>query len=360
MEYRQLGRSGLRVSKLCLGTMFGFTKDLQEDATRIVHEAIDNGVNFVDTADVYKESEEVLGAALAQDGKRDQVVLATKFGWYTGDGPNDYGTSRQHIIDACEDSLRKLRTDHIDLYILHVLDPNTPFEETLYSLDTLVRQGKVRYLGTSKHPSFCVLEMLHLAEKHGWAPIVSEQPPYNLLDRMAENEHVPMAIRHGLGITPYMPVASGLLSGKYAPDGSGPEDARMNERTLGEDRIFTREALEVVDKLVPLAEAKGVSLPEFSLAWLMHQPGVTAPILGARKLDYLRAGIRACEITFSDEELAAVDEIRPPGTYVSNFFEPNYYLPMRMAYSSAARRKMAGAFIPDTKTGSGRGVGYET
>ena len=160
MEYRQLGRSGMRVSKLCLGTMVGFKRDNQETATQVVHEAIELGINFIDSADCYGESEEVVGKALAEGNKRDQVVLATKAVWYMGDGANDYGSSRIHLIQACEDSLRKLRTDHIDLYVLHVVDPNTPWDETLGTLDTLVRQGKIRYIGTSKHPATAIVEAI--------------------------------------------------------------------------------------------------------------------------------------------------------------------------------------------------------
>ena len=307
MEYRQLGGSGLRVSKLCLGTMIGFTEENFKEAARIIDEAVDSGINFVDTADCYGdgESERTVGRALAEGGKRHKVVLATKFGWYMGEGANDYGASREHIIRACEESLRRLRTDYIDLYIVHVVDPNTPMEETLYALDTLVRQGKVRYIGTSKHPSFMILEGIFVSERYGWARFVSEQPPYNILDRTAENELIPMCMRYGVGITPYYPIASGLLSGKYRLGREVPE-GRFSKAKLDGSKIFTTKALEAVEKLVPLAEERGVTLAEFSLAWVMQQPGVTSAILGARKLEYLRSGLRACEIELTEEELEAV------------------------------------------------------
>jgi len=360
MEYRQLGRSGLRVSKLCLGTMVGFNRKNEKTAKRIIHEAIDLGINFIDTADCYGESEEVVGRALAEDNKRDKVVLATKFGWYMGDGANDYGAGRRHIIKACEDSLRRLHTDYIDLYIIHVVDPNAPFEETLRTLDTLVRQGKVRYIGTSKHPATRILEALTISERYGLERFISEQPPYNLLDRNAENELIPTCMRHGVGITPFFPLASGLLSGKYRLGEPAPKGSRFAGREPGGDAIFTKAAVEAVEKLRPIAEERGITLAQLSLAWLMQQPGVTSPILGARPPEYLRSGVEACEVELTPEELARIDEIVPPGSYVSNYFEANIYRPLRMAYSSAARRiPQTGAFIPDNSTGSDIKSGYQ-
>ncbi len=358
MEYRQVGCSGLRVSQLCLGTMVGFNKKNEKTAIRIIQEAIDLGVNFIDTADCYAESEEVVGKALTENKSRDKVVLATKYGWYTDEGANDYGASRYHIIRACEDSLRKLRTDHIDLYILHIVDPNTPFEETLDTLDTLIHQGKIRYIGTSKHPATLILEALAVSERYGLARFISEQPPYNILDRMPENELIPASMRHGFGITPFFPLASGLLSGKYRQGKANPEGSRFAGREPGGDDIFTVAALEAVEKLRPLAEEKDITVAELSLAWLMQQPGVTSGILGARTPEYLRSGVKACDVKFTPEELARIDEIVPPGTYVSNFFESNTYRPLRMAYSSAGRRSLIGAYIPDNKTGSDRKAGY--
>lgn len=358
MEYRQLGRSALRVSKLCLGAMVGFRRDTQEIATKTVDTALDHGVNFIDTADCYGESEEVLGDILSRDGKRDEVVLATKFGWYMGRGANNYGGGRAHVIKACEDSLRKLKTDWIDLYILHVVDPNAPLDELLRALDDLVRQGKVRYLGTSKHPISRIIEALWVSDRLGLERFVSEQPPYNLLDRNAENELIPGCIRHGVGITPFFPLASGLLSGKYRLGQENPEGGRMSRRKPDQDEVFTTAALRAVEKLVPLAEARGVTLAQFSLAWLMQQPGVSSAVVGMRLPQYVESAAAACDVVLTAEELAAVDEIVPPGTYVSNYFEPNMFRALRMGYSSAARRLRAGAFIPDHKTGSDQQAGH--
>ncbi|HOV22399.1 MAG TPA: aldo/keto reductase [bacterium] len=352
MEYRQLGRSGLRVSKLCLGTMRDFTESNYDEAKKVVDEAIDSGVNFIDTADCYGQSEEILGRIFAENGKREKVVLATKFGWYMGEGANDYGSGRKHIIESCEGSLKRLKTDWIDLYIIHVIDPNPPMDETLYALDTLVRQGKVRYIGTSKHPASIILEGLFISEKYGWAKFVSEQPPYHILDRSIENELIPMCVKHGVGITPFWPIASGLLSGKYR---SGKE---TTEGRFARGKVDEK-ILEVIEKLIPLAENRGITLAEFSLAWLMQQPGVTAPILGARKVEYIRSGVKACDIKLTEEEINKVDEIVPPGTYIVPHYENNIWRPARMFYSSKARSiKGTGAYIPDTKTDSSKKSGY--
>ena len=345
MEYRHLGRSGLRVSKLCLGTMRGFTADNIDAASRIMNEAVDGGVNFVDTADCYGESEKTVGKILERENLREKVVLATKFGWYMGKGANDFGASRGHIIEACEASLRKLRTDHIDLYILHVVDPNVPLDEVLSALDTLVKQGKVRYVGTSKHPVALLVESLWVSQRENLVRFVSEQPIYNLLDRRAENDLIWTALRHGLAITPFSPLGGGILSGKYVRGEGAPEDSGLHGRTPGEDSRFTEAAVDAVEKLRPLAEERDLTVAEFSLAWLMHQPGVTAPILGARKVEYLRSGLKASEVELTQEELERVDEIVPPGQYVSDYYDVEIHSPLRQRYREGARN--TGAFVPD-------------
>ena len=359
MEYRQLGRSGLRVSKLCLGTMVGFRKSDADTAQQVVREAVEQGINFIDTADCYIESEEVVGRALAQGGLRDQVVLATKAGWYMGEGPNDYGASRIHLIEGCEASLRRLGTDRIDLYILHVVDANTPFDEMLSAFDQLVRQGKVRYIGTSKHPGSLIVEALAVSERLGLERFVSEQPPYSLLDRTAENELIPTCLRHGVGVTPFYPLAGGLLSGKYRLNQPSPEQGRYARRKVDEGDQFTTAALEAVERFLALAEDKGCSLAELSLAWLMQQPGVTAPVAGMRTVDYVRSGIKACDVTLTEDDLARIDQIVPPGAWVSNYYDQSIYKPFRMFHSSAARALRSGAFIPHTHTGSHKSAGTE-
>jgi aryl-alcohol dehydrogenase-like predicted oxidoreductase len=350
MEYRQLGKSGLRVSKLCLGTMVGFTETNYSEVKKIIDYAIDSGINFIDTADCYGPSEETVGKALFEVGKRNKVVLATKFGWYMGQGPNDYGASLKHIIENCEASLKRLKTDYIDLYIIHVVDPNTPMEETLYALNKLIKDGKVRYIGTSKHPTYLILEGIFTSKKYGWPQFISEQPPYNILDRSIENELIPMAIKYGVGITPFFPLASGLLSGKYKI-GQKIDQGRYAKANIDEGNIFTTKALTAVEKLLPLAQTKGITLAEFSLAWLMQKPGITSAIHGARTLDYLKSGLKACDINLTEEELKKVDEIVPPGTYVSSYYEDSILRPSRMFFSGEARKiKGTGAYIPLNNT----------
>lgn len=322
MEYRQLGRAGVRVSKLCLGTMnFGDGTD-EAEAARIVDQAFDAGVNFIDTADVYGRglSEEFTGRALAANGHRDDVVLATKGVARMGRGPNDHGASRYHLTRAVEASLRRLQTDRIDLFYLHITDISTPVDEILSALDVLVRQGKILYVGTSKWPVPLIMEALWLADKHGLPRTVAEQPPYNLTDRRIEMELVWTCLRHGIAIMPFGPLAGGILSGIYRKGRPAPEGHKFKE--IGQrdgHKRYTEESMDLVEKLLPLAEAKGAPLAEFSLAWLMQRPGITSPICGPRTVEHLRSAVRACELEFTAEELAKVDEIIPPGANVTNY-----------------------------------------
>jgi len=352
MQYRQLGTSGMRVSKLCFGTMRMHDKN-KDEMMRAMLTAMDLGVNFIDSADCYGMSEEVVGKTLEETGRRDEVVLATKAVWYMGDGANDYGASRIHLTKAIEDSLRKLRTDHVDLYVLHVVDPNTPLLETLRTLDDMVRQGKVRYIGTSKWPAALIVEALGVSEREGLEHFVSEQPPYNLLDRSAENELAWVAKRHGLGLTPFFPLASGVLSGKYKRDEEAPRGTAMAKRKPSDKGGFTNAAIEVADALKPLAEERGITVAELALAWLMCQKAVTSVVLGARTEEYARSGVKASEVELTEEDLARIDEIVPPGEHVADFYPSCIYKPARFDYSSEARRTRAGAYIPDTRTGSG-------
>ncbi|MCK4231453.1 aldo/keto reductase [candidate division WOR-3 bacterium] len=322
MEYRQLGRSGVRVSKLCLGTMSYGGRTDEEEAKRIINEAIDNGLNFIDAADVYGRgvSEEFVGKALAENGHRDDVVLATKGVANMGSGPNDHGASRYHLIRAVEASLRRLQTDRIDVYYLHITDINTPMDEILDTLDILVRQGKILYVGTSKWPVPLIMEAVWLSDKNGLPRIVTEQPPYNLTDRRIELELVWTCMRHGIGIVPFGPLAGGILSGVYRKGKKAPPGHAFH--TIGQKdghNRYTEESMDLVEALIPLAEARGVTLAEFSLAWLMQRPGVTAPITGARTVEQLRSSLSACEIELTQEELAKVDEVIPPGSNVTNY-----------------------------------------
>ena len=324
--------------------MVGFSPDRQAVASATIQEAIDLGVNFIDTADVYRQSEDAVGAALAEGGRRQKVVLATKAVWYMGKGANEFGASRAHLIEACEASLRRLKTDYIDLYILHVVDINTPLDETLRALDQLIRQGKVRYIGTSKWPAVLLVEALAVSDRLGLERFMSEQPVYNLLDRGAENDLVWTALRHGLGLTPFFPLAQGLLSGKYAAGETAPAGTRMAGKAPSDSDVFSRAALDVVERLKPLAAAKGITLAEMSLAWLMQQPGVTAPVVGAHTPEYVRSAVKACEVVFTAEELVQIDQIVPPGSHVCDYYAVNVYAPLRANYRKGTR---GGAFVPN-------------
>ena len=335
MEYRQLGRSGVRVSQLCLGTMnFGSRTD-EKTSIKIVHEALDSGINFIDTADVYAkgESERILGKAIAQSGRRDEIVLATKAVAHMGDGPNDWGASRYHLMRACEASLRRLQTDRIDLYYLHIVDLTTPMEEILDTLETLVRQGKILYIGTSKWPVTLIMEALALSDRYGLPRVVVEQPPYNLLDRSIENELIWTCMRHGIGIVSFSPLAGGILSGKYRKGQKPPKGSRY-QKAGPEDKRLTPEALDAVERLLPIAKAKGITLSELAHAWLLQRPGITAPIVGPRTVEHLRSAIKACEVKLSDEELVRIDEIIPPGRAVSDYYDVNVYARMRRAVNA--------------------------
>ena len=322
MQYRQLGRSGVRVSKLCLGTMsYGYRTD-EDEAARIIDVALDGGVNFIDTADVYARgtSEEFVGKALKANGRRDEVVLATKGVATMGDGPNDHGASRFHLTRAVEASLRRLQTDRIDLYYLHITDINTPMDEIFETLDILVKQGKILYVGTSKWPVPLIMEALWVADRNGWPRLVAEQPPYNLTDRRIELELVWTCMRHGIAICPFGPIAGGVLSGIYRKGQPAPEGHAFKEigQKDGHER-YTEKSLDLVEQLIPLAEAKGVTLAEYALAWVMQRPGITSPITGARTVEHIESSLRACEIEFTQEELDRIDEIIPPGENVTNY-----------------------------------------
>jgi aryl-alcohol dehydrogenase-like predicted oxidoreductase len=320
MTYRFLGRTGVRVSPLCLGTLNFGGPTSDEDAARIVAVALDAGINVVDTANSYHggRSEEAVGKALA--GRRDRVVLATKVHFPTGSGPNDGGNSRLHILRACEDSLRRLKTDYIDLYQVHRPSPEIPIEETLGALTDLVKAGKVRYVGCSTHPAWMVMEALAASERLGLARYVSEQPPYNLLDRRIENELVPLALRYNLALLPWAPIAQGVLAGRYRLGQVLPEDSRAARQP---DSIYSRRVtprgIEAGEAFVALAREHGLTPGQFALLWCKDQLGITSPIVGPRTLEQLRDLLPVLEMTLTDEQRAACDAINPPGKAIVNF-----------------------------------------
>jgi aryl-alcohol dehydrogenase-like predicted oxidoreductase len=331
MEYRSLGRTGVQVSALCLGCMMFGGRTSPEDSYAIVDRALDAGINFLDTANVYNRggSEEVTGEALQRNGKRHRVVLATKvFNRMDDDDPNAWGSSRRHILQECDASLRRLQTDYIDLYQLHRPQPAVPIDETLRALDDLIRAGKVRYIGTSTFAAWQIMESLWVSKELGLNRFVCEQPPYNLLDRRIERELLPMARTYGIGIIPWGPLGGGLLTGKYTRDEPLPPDSRfgtskplrdyrLNERTA--DAVFR-----VVEGLKPLAEAKGCTLSQFALAWCAQQPGVTSPIIGPRTMEQLEDNLGALALKITDEDRATINDVIRPGTNVTPFYEADF------------------------------------
>jgi aryl-alcohol dehydrogenase-like predicted oxidoreductase len=328
-NYRNLGHTGLKVSPLCLGAMmFGsWGNPDHEESIRIIHRALDAGVNFVDTANGYSEGESEIIVGKALRDRREQVVLATKVWAPVGPGPNQRGLSRKAILEQVENSLRRLGTDVIDLYQIHRPDPTTPIEETLSALTDLVRQGKVRYIGCStnhfageamwekRFSAWEIVETLWVSEQRGFERFISLQPPYSILRRVMELEHFPMCQRFGIGNIVWSPLEGGWLSGKYRRGGDNPMDSQRAQKWIGDigNPKFQRR-LDIVEQLAPLAEAKGVSLARFANAWALRNPAVTSVIIGPRTMEQLEDSLGAVDVTITDEEAAAIDRLVPPGT----------------------------------------------
>jgi 1-deoxyxylulose-5-phosphate synthase len=336
MEYRPLGRTGVMVSSLCLGVMnFGGVTN-EEDSIAMIERALDVGINFIDTANVYNagQSEIVLGKALKANGKRDSIVLATKVNGAMGEGLNDRGISRYHIIKACEDSLRRLQTDHIDLYQLHRPSLTIPQDETLRALDDLVRAGKVRYIGSSTFPAWMVMEGLAVSERQNLVRFISEQPPYNLLDRRIENELVPLCQKYGIALLPWSPLAGGILAGRYSAStssGAGfPEGSRaVRMGTVFQDRV-TERGVEVAQRIGELARERGMTASQFALLWCKDQPGITAPILGPRTMTHLEDALAIADRHLEDADRMLLDELVHPGTAVADFHNSNEWMKARI------------------------------
>lgn len=313
MEYVPLGRSGLKVSRLCLGTMT-FGREADEAASfQIMDRFFELGGTFIDTADMYSAggSEEVVGRWIKQRGNRDAIVLATKVWAVMGPGPNDGGLSRLHILRAVDASLRRLQTDVIDLYQIHRWDASVPVEETAEALSDLVRQGKVRYIGASNLRAWQLAEYSHLAERHHWSHFVSIQPLYNALNRNIENELLPYAARAGLGVLTYNPLAGGMLTGKYKPGEPLPAGARLESFQNYFERYYADAALELASQFVQSAEERGVTPAQLALAWVLAEPRVTCPILGARSLEQFNDTLQGADLALSAEERATIPAVLP-------------------------------------------------
>ena len=328
MEYRALGRTGAQVSALCLGCMnFGDTNSgTDEDlSVRMIHRAMEMGINFLDTANVYGRgrSEKITGRALAMDGRRDKVFLATKvYNRMDDQDPNAWGSHRFHIMKACEDSLRRLQTDHIDLYQMHRPKASIPIDETLRALDDLIRQGKVRYIGTSTFAAWQLTESLWAAKELGLNRFVCEQPPYNLLDRRIERELLPFCRTYGFGVIPWAPIAGGLLTGKYRLGQARPAGARYEKGAFA-NRDNDR-ALAQVEIYLQFCEERGYAPAHFALAWCLAQPGITSPIIGPRTMEQLDDYLVAREMTVTEEDMQRMNEIFEPGTHYSNYYSADF------------------------------------
>lgn len=319
MDYVSLGRTGVKVSPLCLGAMnFGaWANTDHDDSIRIIHRALEAGINFIDTADVYSrgESEEIVGKALA-DGRRENVVLATKAHAPMGEDPNMRGNSRRWLVREVENSLRRLGTDHIDLYQIHRPDPDTHIDETLAALTDLIRDGKVLYAGSSTFPAHEMVEAQWVAEQRHRERFVSEQPPYSILTRGIESDVLPTARRYGMAVLPWSPLSGGWLSGKYRK-GREPNSQRAQWASMSQfdpESSANAPKLDAVESLVEVAEGAGVSLIELALAFTLSHPAVTAPIIGPRTMDQLESQLGAAEVKLDAGTLDRIDEIVPPGT----------------------------------------------
>jgi aryl-alcohol dehydrogenase-like predicted oxidoreductase len=322
MNYRNLGTTGVKVSPLCLGAMmFGAWGNRDhDDSIRIIDRALDAGINFIDTADVYSrgESEEIVGKALA-GGKRDNVVLATKVHGTMGDDPNQFGNSRRWIIHEVEDSLRRLKTDWIDLYQIHRPEADTDIDETLGALTDLVRAGKVRYIGSSTFPASQIVEAQWVAQRRGRERFVCEQPPYSLLVRDIERDVLPTTQRYGMGVIPWSPLAGGWLSGKWRKGLEAPSSTRADRIPDRYDLSKPENQLKLdkADALGRLAEESGMTLIEMAIAFVIRHPVVTAAIIGPRTMEQLESQLTAADVELSDEMLDRIDEIVPPGINVN-------------------------------------------
>ena len=339
MHYRSLGRTGIKVSPYCLGAMmFGaMANSDHDDGVRIIHKALDAGINFIDTADRYSagESEEIVGKALK--GRRDNIVLATKVHGAMGDDPNQQGNSRRWLIREVEASLRRLQTDHIDLYQIHRPSPDTDIEETLSALTDLMRAGKVRAIGSSTFPASEIVEAQWVAERRGLARFRTEQPPYSILDRGVEREALPVCERYGMGVMVWSPLAKGMLTGRYRKGQPPPDSLRTKHfpKQMSDER-----RLDAVEQLIPVAEQAGLSLTHMAMAFVMAHPGVSSAIIGPRTMQHLEDLLAGAEIVLSDEVLDRIDEIVPPGTDLGEL--GGNYNPPAIAQASLRRRPATG------------------
>ncbi len=332
MQYRPLGRTGIKVSPYALGAMVlgaSIGNPDHDDSIRVIHKALDAGINFIDTADAYGNSELVVGKALK--GRRDGVVLATKFGRPVGDDPSHQGTSRRWIMTAVENSLRRLQTDYIDLYQVHRLDPSTDIEETLSALSDLIHSGKVRAIGSSTTPASDIVEAQWVAERRGLERFRTEQPPYSILSRGIESEVLPIAQRYGMGVLVWGPMAQGILTGRAR------KGQQTDLRRAAVQKVFSDEQrLDAVERLIPLAAEEGMPMTHLAMAFAIAHPGVSSALIGPHTMEQLDDLIAGFDVALSDGILDRIDEIVPPGTDVGRLDQR--YVPPALQVSSLRRR----------------------
>lgn len=339
MQYRPLGRTGIRVSAYCLGTMmFGKLANPDHDeCVRMIHKALDFGVNFIDTADAYSrgESEKIVGKALK--GRRDDVVLATKAFHPMGDDPNSRGISRRWLTRAIEDSLRRLQTDYIDLYQIHRPSPDTDIEETLSVLTDLMREGKIRTIGASTFPASDIVEAQWVAERRGLARFRTEQPPYSILNRSIEREVLPACQHYGMGVMAWSPLAKGMLTGKYRKGQQLPNSLRVK---YFPNAMSNEESLDKIEQLIPLAQSANMSLMHMALAFVVAHPALTSAIIGPRTMEQLDELLAGAAVALNNDLLDRIDEIVPPGVDVAPL-EGAAYSPPSITQASLRRRPFA-------------------
>ncbi|MGB4491718.1 MAG: aldo/keto reductase family protein [Halanaerobiales bacterium] len=313
MRYRRLGNSGLKISEISLGSWLTYGNSVEKkQAIRTIDKAYELGINSFDTANVYAhgEAEKIVGEALNKY-PRESYVLATKAFWPMGEGPNDLGLSRKHIIEQVNQSLKRLKHDYVDIFYCHRYDPETPLEETLRAIDDLIRQGKILYAGVSEWTAYQIVEGLRVQDRYLLDRLVVNQPIYNMFNRYIEDSVVPTVLENGMGLVVFSPLAQGLLTGKYRKGQAIPEDSRAADPRSNiylKDNL-TEENLEKVEQLMKIAEEVGVSLPQLALAWILHQPGITSALIGASKPEQVEENVKAVEIDLSSEILDRIEEI---------------------------------------------------
>jgi aryl-alcohol dehydrogenase-like predicted oxidoreductase len=344
MEYRSLGRTGLEVSSIAFGTDNFLDPTPEKESTEMLNRALDAGVNLLDTGDVYAggEGEKMIGRALKANGRRHEVLLCTKVdhgmsqpGVSLDDYvpkfvPNSHGLSRHNVIRACENSLKSFQTDYIDIYLVHRHSPEIPMDETLRALDDLIRQGKIRYIGCSTHPTWAIMESFMISQQLNLNRFVVEESPYNLLDRRIENELIPMAQKYGMGLITWVPMAMGVLAGRYKDAINFPKESRAAYRGgFYRDRV-TQRGIEVGIEFTKIARRIDISPAQLAMLWSKDQPGITAPLMGPRTLEQLEEILPVAEMTLDDETRAACDELVPPGSVVSDFHNTAPWMKMKV------------------------------